>query len=290
MELPNIFAAARPNFRTPPTQATKVYDPVGLCIYCGSVDDLTDEHVVPYGLGGRHILPQASCRDCARITGEFEGHVLRGLWWLTRATLGYPTRRKKEMPKEYRLNVTTKGGETKELVLGPEEKFAMAGFPEYAPPASVSNYKYTHGIMMTGHRLVGFGDVVEVLVKKYDVQTINGSLSYKGTTFPRMLAKIAYGFAVGSFGIDAFEQVYVTDSILDKKDDVGMWVGGDDRPSTKESADLESKQQNAVSMMVGDDRDIYFRIRLFAFCPHSPAYRVRVARLKPDIPIAPVFL
>jgi hypothetical protein len=82
----------------------------------------------------------------------------------------------------------------------------------------------------------------------------------------------------------------VTDSILDKKDDVGMWVGGDDRPSTKESADLESKQQNAVSMMVGDDRDIYFRIRLFAFCPHSPAYRVRVARLKPDIPIAPVFL
>jgi len=50
----------------------------GACIYCGSSDDLTDEHVVPYGLGGKMILPKSSCRRCAMITGQFEGKVLRG--------------------------------------------------------------------------------------------------------------------------------------------------------------------------------------------------------------------
>jgi len=33
----------------------RTYPPVGRCIYCGSTVALSDEHVVPLGLGGRFM-------------------------------------------------------------------------------------------------------------------------------------------------------------------------------------------------------------------------------------------
>ncbi|WP_372805616.1 HNH endonuclease [Loktanella salsilacus] len=50
------------------------------CIYCGSADDLTDEHIVPFSIGGNHILSKASCKSCAKITSAFELDITRGLW------------------------------------------------------------------------------------------------------------------------------------------------------------------------------------------------------------------
>lgn len=52
---------------------------IGKCIYCGSTDNLTREHVVPRGLGGPWLLLKASCKKCARITSDFEGGVLGGI-------------------------------------------------------------------------------------------------------------------------------------------------------------------------------------------------------------------
>src|SRR5262245_13876737 len=40
---------------------------IGKCIYCGSVDDLTTEHIIPKGLAGGWTLNEASCRRCAAI-------------------------------------------------------------------------------------------------------------------------------------------------------------------------------------------------------------------------------
>lgn len=39
--------------------------PVGYCIYCGSTDELGDEHIVPYGLSGDAVIPKGSCAVCA---------------------------------------------------------------------------------------------------------------------------------------------------------------------------------------------------------------------------------
>jgi 5-methylcytosine-specific restriction endonuclease McrA len=48
------------------------YSNVNRCIYCGTLENLTDEHIIPYGLGGRSILPKASCSECSNITTNFE--------------------------------------------------------------------------------------------------------------------------------------------------------------------------------------------------------------------------
>jgi hypothetical protein len=69
---------------------------VGRCIYCGTTESLSDEHVIPLGLGGRSILYDASCQSCANITSAFERVVLRDQFGAFRARVGVPTRRPKQ--------------------------------------------------------------------------------------------------------------------------------------------------------------------------------------------------
>src|SRR4051812_37896737 len=79
------------------THGPTKYPPKKCCIYCGRGDiQLTDEHIVPFALGGSHLLQKASCLVCADITKKFEQDVARGLWGDARASYGAPTRRKKE--------------------------------------------------------------------------------------------------------------------------------------------------------------------------------------------------
>lgn len=70
------------------------------CVYCGAKNvALSDEHIVPFALGGTHVLRGASCATCACITSKFELKVARGLWGQARQSYGAPTRRKKKQAK-----------------------------------------------------------------------------------------------------------------------------------------------------------------------------------------------
>lgn len=64
---------------------------------------LTDEHVVPFFIGGQHVIRKASCLMCADITKKFEQDVARGLWGDARTSYGAPTRRKNERAKSFLL-------------------------------------------------------------------------------------------------------------------------------------------------------------------------------------------
>lgn len=73
----------------------------GRCIYCGATGvSLSDEHIVPYGLGGSHVIRDASCRRCSNITSKFELRVLRDLWGDARASYNAPTRRRQKRKTE----------------------------------------------------------------------------------------------------------------------------------------------------------------------------------------------
>jgi hypothetical protein len=76
------------------------FPPVGRCIYCGatrySIDDarpLADEHIIPFALNGDYVLPEASCRQCERTTGQFEQVALRGILRGARVLFDYPSRK-----------------------------------------------------------------------------------------------------------------------------------------------------------------------------------------------------
>src|SRR4051794_19064479 len=74
----------------------------GHCIYCetpGTSEPLTNEHIIPYGLGGRRYVEYASCARCQCITHDFETKALQGFLWPARAHVGIKPRHKKRARK-----------------------------------------------------------------------------------------------------------------------------------------------------------------------------------------------
>jgi hypothetical protein len=90
---------------------------VGKCIYCGSTTNLSDEHVVPRGLGGEWVLKKASCQKCAGIISRFETDIIKDFFSLLRIKLDLPTRRKKQRPKSFDFLITH--GDKEEVVSFP---------------------------------------------------------------------------------------------------------------------------------------------------------------------------
>src|ERR1041385_4591050 len=86
--------------------------PADACIYCGSTDQLTREHVFPYALGGTRTIPRGSCEDCRRITHKFETAVLRGPMQMVRYVQGMPSGTKhKEVPETIPVKLYINGSE-----------------------------------------------------------------------------------------------------------------------------------------------------------------------------------
>ena len=71
----------------------------GKCIYCGAKQNLTDEHIIPLSLGGKHVLSNASCRNCAKRTSRLERKIARDFWGDARLAYDAPSRRKSRNPK-----------------------------------------------------------------------------------------------------------------------------------------------------------------------------------------------
>ena len=92
----------------------KEYPSFGECIYCGAKAgqvELTDEHIVPFSLGGNAVILDGSCRACAPETTKIENEVGRKLLWDFRKHAQVQTRRPKERPKELPFTYSIADGE-----------------------------------------------------------------------------------------------------------------------------------------------------------------------------------
>lgn len=108
-------------------RVNKIYAPIGSCIYCGSLKwsaeqprKLGDEHIVPEGLGGRLLLPEASCKKCEEITSKIELEWLRSGFHTARVQKGLE-KKKKRPPRFLNLQIQRKGQTVWESV--PLEKY-----------------------------------------------------------------------------------------------------------------------------------------------------------------------
>lgn len=211
---------------THPASEPRVYDPVGICIYCGSTEKLENEHIIPYGLQGNWILPKSSCRKCSNITKSFEGRLLRGVFLPARAAEGFQTRRPKERPKFYPIKVSREGKEEK-INVTIDNHLTILTMPLFAPASYISKGHYEKGIDLIGTEIIRFSDSPEKIGKRLRADEISTTCAFQPVDFARMLAKIAYSFAVAEYGLSAIEEAYVLPAILGKKDDMGRWIGSD---------------------------------------------------------------
>lgn len=195
---------------------------VGRCIYCGATGKtkrLTDEHVAPAGLAGDYVLVDASCKDCAKITGYFEGKTLRGLLGPVREHEGIQSGRRKKRPP-MRVGFENPDGriDYKEIDLFAHPYTLV--LPEL-PPA---------GILTGADREAGFPATIETKTHTNDAarrrmkKLIDEDPQHRQTitkldfgNFTKFLAKIAYCFSI--FFFDCKFEPLVVDLILAPRDD-----------------------------------------------------------------------
>ena len=243
---------------------------VGKCIYCGSIENLSNEHVIPYGLGANLTLIDASCSKHRDITSRFEGEVLRKQFINLRTTQKFPSRHKNNRPEYFEFIIN---GEKK--IVPVEDCPTMFMMLWFLEPRSISDYSYDKGIGVTGTST--HGKNLEVFQKKYAVREFAFSQDL-GSDFARLIAKIAYCSAVFRYGLDSLEDVNILPSIKGEKDDIGYWVGCPINYKSGEDIPLAEIYSHKIEV-IEDNGHIRVKVRLFANY-RTPEYLVIVGKLK----------
>jgi len=254
---------------------SKILGTTGQCIYCGATDrPLHREHIVPYGLNGEWILRRASCLECAKIISKIELQILHIELSAARAALNFPTRRKDKRPRKFPV-VISRGGKEEIANVSLLEHPTTMTLPIFELPAYLDKRSYEKGIDVSGVVTIQVGGPpLKQIAEKYDTDTLLLKATLQPVAFARLLAKIAYGFAVANYGLGMFEEVYVLPAILGESDDIGRWVG---HPTDNLISAGKHLHEIKLSVTKGE---ILAHVRLFLPF-NAPEYLVVVGRLRP---------
>jgi len=266
-------------------ESARRFSAVGACIYCGASGDsarLSDEHIVPYALNGKGILPAASCSDCAKETAKFEGRLTRGVFLPIRLQGNFRTRRPKERPSKLPMYDVVEGG------------FAPIN-PEYVPidmyPAFHTLPEFERPGILAGEEPAGeFKNVRLHAWWPPDLQSRLGHLKAAGmkkkslsgflfNDFVRLIAKIAHGVAVANYGHASFHP-FLLETILNRSTSAAYYIGGTgERLPEKEN---ETHRVTTAIHHVDEKVLLVVTIRLFAFMhPPAPIYVVVAGEFPP---------
>jgi hypothetical protein len=245
-----------------------VYEPVGSCIYCGATENLTREHIVPRGLKGTLILPDASCRDCATITGRIENLCLRHMMGRFRRRIGIKS--KKAQPASLPLKIT--------MADGSEEERSV---PISDLPTAISLPVWHHEpTLLTGVRRP-FEVATWTWIKKDAPAAVErlGGVGFEVTRlqpviFSRMLAKIAFSYSVAKLGLGTFEPLLIQHILVGLENPTHL-VGG---PPQKPPAEKALHRLTPHHVAAHEKSYLVIEVRLLAQLG-APTYMVVVGEL-----------
>ena len=195
----------------------------GECIYCGAKAqdvELTDEHVIPFSLGGKLVITEGSCKSCARETTRIENELARKVYWDFRLHTNLPTRRKKERPSERPFLLSINDGPAQEVYAPIKDHpffvylptWGTAGILEGAKPQSNFPEAYAHVFSQVPPNIRETVRVPEGTPFKI----LSPAMNIDAGKFARAIAKIAYCQAVVTFGLRGFRPLMIPDFILGK--------------------------------------------------------------------------
>ncbi len=243
------------------------------CIYCGKSDiELTDEHLVPYFISGNlgHVLLEASCKECAKITSRFEMDVARGLWGDSRNAYNFPSRKKKKRKKYIYLNNK----------YNPNEKLKIP-YDEY--PAPMLFYKmHTAGFLMGYNKILDTSSrwtfisitddkKLKEFERKYPGQ-LSAKLRFNHDSYARLIIKIGYCQILTSLDPSDFRAICLP-HILGEESNHSFILG------SKQKIDDPEKEMgyNLKSISFGNDDYLLIiaEVRIVSN-NHTPTYHVVV--------------
>jgi hypothetical protein len=263
----------------------KTYVPVGRCIYCGvdewslgTVRKLGDEHIIPEGLGGKLVLPQASCKSCEKETSRFELEWLRGAYYAARVQKGLG-KKKKRPPTHLPLKVEAAGRSVvKQIRI---DKFpAMVVTLLFDRPGVLFGIDtprkgLSGGVAIGTH--VTFGEHLGEHLAQGTVTFESPRASATSRELGRMLAKIAHAYAVAELGLGAFKPHLLPIIMGTDLTDLAHYVGGTRKLPTRTDAPYAIDLKEVTS----DDHRSYLMVtvRLLADMTGLPEYWIVVGEL-----------
>lgn len=259
------------------------YAPVGRCIYCGGLGQ-GDEHIVAFALGGRAILPKASCRKCEAITCGFEQRCARSWYGTFRITQNVQTRNPKQRPKSLKARAIYEDrSEPVEMpvdaTLGVLPTIRMLP-PGYLRTPAVREKGWTGATLSV--RLQGPKNLA--VWANSPAKSFEFNQKFDADALARTYAKTAHALCVGEFGFDFFEP-WLPPYILGQDPNLSYVIGG--APRSDEPEDVlhnltywAGKHSNGEWLVVAD-------LRFFAQAG-GPFARVIVGRTAEDKVLARV--
>lgn len=193
---------------------------IGECVYCGSKENLTDEHTIPKGLWGKHFLIDGSCKTCANATTKFELRVLRSME-VFREFFGGPTRHSRKRGRWTRRRlVTNQTGHALDVPIGATAQAIFIPVFDYIPRKLFGDVKGRK------HRL---HDVKTCLfTKKIDPALSGYGLPPVGIVsddWAKFYLKVAYTEYIRTFD-PSFRSKAISDIIIHWRGDQSNYLGG----------------------------------------------------------------
>jgi hypothetical protein len=260
----------------------KTYAPVGCCIYCGATEwsaqqprKLGDEHIIPEGLGGGLVLPEASCKACEAITSAVELEWLRGAYYTARVQKGLG-KKKKRPPRFLPLQILRDGQATWESI-SLEKYPAMVVTLLFDEPEILSGCAPVEKVLSGGvaiGTLPNFGQLLKPYLDQGAVTFAPPRSSATSTHLGRMLAKIAHSYAVGELGITGFKPFLVDIILGTDTRHLSHYIGGTREvpPESEKNYEIELTAIDAVEFSTY----LVVKIRLLSNVQGMPEYWVVV--------------
>lgn len=214
----------------PALGGSQTYPPVGVCIYCGaslyrpnSDQRLSDEHVVPEGLGGNLILPESSCESCAKITTTIEGSVLRSVLWVPRKHLNIRGKKRRRNADESFGLTTFVGGKEVQLNLPLDAHPSILLLLRLLPPGIVEGRpEMSSGA--TGFWIHEVRSEVDRYMRQKGMPHF-ATPAIDSVRFCQLLGKIAHAYAAAEVGLGNFEAMLPRQLVLRQIGPQENWCG-----------------------------------------------------------------
>lgn len=230
----------------------KIYAAVNRCIYCRTTEgELSNEHILMFGLGGKDILPKASCNACARITSQLEQFVARDMWGAFRAFARMESRSKKNRPTDYPLFFQSSDGGRRKIAVPIDQFPASLALPVLQVPAFISGQR--HETCSAWCMIYNPDELKQWSGQSMFLPPINVPL------FSRFLAKTAHAYAIAELGIGTFTPL-LPEVILERHDRPVDFVGCFREPPDET---LPHRVQ-MMYIMLNEVKLVCVQIRLFA--------------------------
>ena len=119
----------------------------------------------------------------------------------------------------------TRAGVIEQIAVPVGEASALLHLPLLPPPALLDGRARVRGVEVRGYETIGFGQDLRQHRRKYGVSAYQTTVDWDVSSFARLVAKIALGFAVATVGVLPRDEVPLLPVILGTADDPSVWLG-----------------------------------------------------------------